>query len=136
MLDQLKDLEVRQKCRAVWDALSIDPRKQMPHSEFVKLCALHGLNDNQSLELTKSLHNVGLIWYFDGYFEAKHPLILKTKFVTRKFLETLDLTGEVRDEFVASKQQELEQKMYVLLCFCFLFAIFFYFSVFIFYFCV
>ena len=115
VLSQLKDLEFRQRCRTIYEALSIDPRVQMSHNEFRELCKLHGLNENECRDLSYTLHNAGLIWYFPGYFEVQNPIILKPNTVTKKFLEILDLKGEMRDEFIKQKQAELIKKVYVII---------------------
>lgn len=109
VLGQIMDIEERQKCRSVVDAILLDPRTKLPHDEYLALCAENKLDAEGAKSLAEALHTTGIAWCFNQYFEEKKPFIIKTNEVCRAFLRSLDLEGTIRTEFVNERKEMLKR---------------------------
>jgi len=103
------DIEERQKCRSVVDAILLDPRAKLPHDEYLALCKENKLDEDQAKKLSEALHTTGIAWCFNQYFEEKKPFIIKTDEVCKAFLRSLDLEGTIRTQFVNERKEMLKR---------------------------
>jgi len=107
--EEFSEILKRSKFRKCTDTITLDPRVLLPKEEFRRICALHGLSEEESTEYADALHNAGFIYYPKNKRVYNEPIMLKPKQAMEAMERTFQIGQTQFQAYIEQRKKELDE---------------------------